>query len=301
MNSFRASRTAGWVLAALLAGMPALPVLSAEKTAAGFLTARPGRLYRFPRDHASHPGFKTEWWYYTGHLKAESGERFGFQLTFFRSGLNPPAPVGVSKLKSRWAVTDLYFAHFALSDHAKKTFHFDERMSRGALGEAGAGKTRYKVWVGSWRAEALGPDAGAAHRLAAESAGFGIDLKVRPRKPPVIHGLDGTSRKGAAAGQASHYISLTRMEVSGTLWIGPGAKRRKLAVTGSAWMDHEFGSSQLGTDQVGWDWFSFQLKNGAEVMLYRMRRKDGSVDAFSSGTWVGQDGKARHLPRGPSR
>ena len=302
MNSFRASRTAVWVLATALAGTPASFGQSDEKTAAGFLRARPGRPYRFPRDHASHPGFKTEWWYSTGHLKAESGERFGFQLTFFRSGLRPPpspsAPAGASKPRSRWAVTDLYFAHFALSDHAKKTFHFDEQMSRGALGEAGAGKTRYKVWVGSWRAEALGPDVGAAHLLTAESAGFGIDLKVRPRKPPVIHGLDGTSRKGAAAGQASHYISLTRMEVSGTLRIGPGAKRRKLAVTGSAWMDHEFGSSQLGKDQVGWDWFSFQLENGAEVMLYRMRRKDGSVDPFSSGTWVGQDGKARHLPRG---
>ncbi|MFQ5913017.1 MAG: lipocalin-like domain-containing protein [Nitrospinota bacterium] len=288
------------LVAVALLGMSSPPGLSQQTPAGGFLTARPGYQYRFPRDHAAHPGLKTEWWYYSGHLKANTGERFGFQLTFFRSGLRPPAKrggAGASSPKSRWAVRDLYFAHFAVSDHGRKVFHFDERMSRGSLGAAGADTERYRVWLGDWRAEAVGAEKGSPHRLNAEGAKYAIDLTVRPQKPPVIHGLDGTSRKGAGSTQASHYYSLTRMDVRGNLRVIEGRKTRELAVTGTAWMDHEFGSSQLEKDQVGWDWFSFQLENGSEVMLYLMRRKDGTADPYSSGTWIDRDGKGVHLDR----
>jgi predicted secreted hydrolase len=280
--------------------MTPAPGFSGEDSAGGFTVARPGYRFQFPRDHASHPGYKTEWWYYTGHLSADSGEMFGFQLTFFRSGLRPPrgkTKEGNPPSRSRWAVNDLFFAHFAVSDVKRKKFVFDERLSRGSLGEAGAETKRYQVWIKDWRAEALEHKLGAAHRLQASGKGYAIDLVARPTKPPVIHGLDGTSRKGAGKTQTSHYISLTRMEVKGTLRVGQGGKARKLSVVGTAWMDHEFGSNQLGDDQVGWDWFSFHLDDGSEVMLYLMRRADGTADPFSSGTWIGPDGKTVHLDR----
>ena len=296
----RALRRKSGAAAALLVAFSAAPVFSQSNPPGEFLTARPGYRYEFPRDHASHPGYKTEWWYYSGHLKAETGERFGFQLTFFRSGLRPPAQPGRSgaaRPESRWAVRDLFFAHFAVSDYGRKSFHFDERMSRGSLGAAGAETKRYRVWVGDWQAEAVKQKEGAAHRLKAQSRKYAIDLTAQPAKPPVIHGLDGTSRKGSGKSQASHYYSLTRLGVRGKLRVTEGGRQRELAVTGSAWMDHEFGSSQLGKDQVGWDWFSFQLENGSEVMIYLMRRKDGTADPFSSGTWIDRDGKAVHLDR----
>ncbi|MFQ5694079.1 MAG: lipocalin-like domain-containing protein, partial [Nitrospinota bacterium] len=134
------------------------PGRSGEDEPEGFLQARPGYRFRFPRDHASHPGYKTEWWYYSGHLKAATGEDFGFQLTFFRSGLRPPpAPGGSapSAPRSRWAVRDIYFAHFAVADHRRRTFFFDERMSRGSLGGAGATTEKFRVWVAGWSARAL--------------------------------------------------------------------------------------------------------------------------------------------------
>ena len=268
-----------------------------EKTPEGFLIARPGYAYRFPRDHASHPGYKTEWWYYTGHLRSESGERFGFQWTFFRSALRPPKPGGDERSTSRWAVRDIYFAHFAISDFERRKFHFEERVSRGALGEAGADSERYRVWIKDWRSEAVERGTDAPHRLQAPGLRYGIDLIARPLKPPVIHGTDGTSRKGRARPQASHYISLTRMEVSGMLRVGHGPAAKNHRIQGTAWMDHEFGSSQLGKDQVGWDWFCIQLEDGREVMLYIMRKQDGTADRFSSGSWIDADGTTRHLKR----
>ncbi|HWP34353.1 MAG TPA: lipocalin-like domain-containing protein, partial [Thermodesulfobacteriota bacterium] len=257
--------------------------------------ALPGYRYAFPRDHGAHEAYRTEWWYYTGHLEASGGRRFGFQVTFFRLGLrdqvNPANP-------SRWRPDNLYFAHVALSDLTGRRFRFWHRTSRAGPGLAGAAEGRYEVFVGDWRAW-LAAD-GRTHRLAvavpAPRVGvppeLALDLSLVPAKPPVIHGRDGVSQKAEGPGRASHYYSLTRLRVSGTL-AASGPPR---PVTGQAWMDHEFGSNQLTEAQVGWDWLSLQLDDGSELMLYRLRLRDGGTEPASSGTLVRPDGSWEHLP-----
>lgn len=251
----------------------------------GYQQALPPYQFRFPRDHAAHPEYQTEWWYYTGHLRA--GERrFGYQLTFFQVGIDPSRRAS----RSAWALHTLYFAHLTLTDEQGRTFRFHETVSRPALGLAGSRSDRYRVWLRDWSAE-LRPD-GRTHHLAAGVPEFALNLDLVSVKLPVIHGKDGVSQKSAGAGRASHYYSLTRMETRGTLTLDGKA----LPVTGLSWMDHEFGSNQLSPEQVGWDWFSLQLDDGSELMLYMLRRKDGSVEPQSSGTLVLPDGTWRHLP-----
>ncbi|MGE0042763.1 MAG: lipocalin-like domain-containing protein [Vicinamibacterales bacterium] len=247
--------------------------------------AAPGYEYAFPRDHASHPDYKIEWWYYTGNLAAEDGRRFGYQVTFFRVGVDkaPGNP-------SRWAVRDLFMTHLAVTDISDGTYAFRERLNRAGPGIAGADTARYHVWNEDWSA---GLDADGRHVLAATEDGLGVELTLDEGKAPVIHGRDGISQKGAQAGNASHYYSLTRMPTTGTV-IVDGAR---VAVTGTSWMDHEFGTSFLEPDQQGWDWISAQLGDGSELMIYQLRRGDGSVDPRSSGTFVAPDGRVRRFTR----
>ena len=252
-----------------------------------FRQAAAGYRYFFPREHGSHEEFRTEWWYYTGHLTTTHGRRFGYELTFFRRGIDHEH---VRSNPSLWAIRHLYLAHFALSDHARTRFRYAEKVSRAGLGKAGADPGRLRVWIDQWSAEAdasgLGP-----HRLKAATDQFAIDLSLTPEKPPVIHGRDGVSRKGAAPEQASHYYSLTRLDTLGSIMVDG----QREAVTGISWMDHEFGSGDLSEDQVGWDWFSVQLENRTELMYYRLRRADGSADPASSGTLVFSDGRSQLL------
>lgn len=245
--------------------------------------ALPGRTLSFPADHYSHPDFKTEWWYYTGHLQADSGKRFGYQVTFFRFGLRDRQ----NDIKDRPLFTELYMAHFALSDIGATKFLFRERINRGMGKKAGARTDRYLVWNEDWKVEG---DANN-HTISVNDRGTQLRLRLKSLKPPVLHGQNGHSQKGAGEGRASYYYSLTRMQTEGELTIG--GKREK--VRGLSWMDHEFGSNQLGEDQIGWDWFSIQLDNQSELMLYLMRRKDGSIDPYSSGTVVYADARTRHL------
>jgi predicted secreted hydrolase len=250
-----------------------------------FRQALPGYRFEFPRDHASHPDFKTEWWYYSGHLRSEDGRRFGYQLTFFRVGIEPELR---GDGRSRWAVSNLYLAHFALSNLEHDRFHHWERRSRGAIETAGASTTELRVWNGAWIARLDGK----AHRLAAGAEGYAIDLTLTPTKPPAIHGRDGVSQKAEGPGRASHYYSLSRLHTDGSLTYA--GKVRK--VTGTSWMDHEFGSNQLTPAQVGWDWFALQLDDRSEVMLYRLRQADGAPDPHSSGSLIHPDGRVEHLP-----
>ncbi len=250
-----------------------------------FRQALPGYRFAFPRDHASHPDFKTEWWYYSGHLQTKDGQRFGYQLTFFRVGVDPSLR---GDSRSRWAVRDLHLAHFAISDLTHRRFQYWERRSRGALDSAGASTKGLKVWNGSWEA---GGD-GTVQHVTAHVEGYAIDLTMTQTKPPAIHGTDGVSQKATGLGRASHYYSLTRMTTDGTLTFA--GKRQ--TVTGSTWMDHEFGSNQLTESQVGWDWFAIQLGDGAELMLYQLRLTDGQVDPHSSGSLIYPDGRVEHLP-----
>lgn len=261
--------------------------LAASPASAPFQPATAGYRYEFPRDHGSHARYRTEWWYYTGHLRSKNGRAFGFELTFFRRGVPPDE---IKTLPSKWSISHLYLAHFAVTDINGKKFHFSEKFSRDGLGKAGADESRLRVWIDDWRAEAA-TDSTGSHTVVAHDETHSLALTLQPAKPLVTHGAAGISRKGKDVSQASHYYSFTRLVTTGSLTIDG----EQFEVTGLTWMDHEFGSTELGTDQVGWDWFSIQLEDDTELMLYRMRRKDGSSDLASSGTAVSPDGRTRHL------
>ncbi|MEW6187568.1 MAG: lipocalin-like domain-containing protein [Thermodesulfobacteriota bacterium] len=250
-----------------------------------FKSALPGWKFEFPRDHRAHKDFRTEWWYYNGHLTGPAGERFGYQLTFFRVGLIP----GSLPLKgSRWELREVYLAHLAVTEVEGRIFQFKEKISRGSLGLAGAEGRRYRVWLESWQVD----EEGTNHRLQAGDRDLALALTLIPVRPPLVHGLDGVSQKGPKPGQASHYYSLTRMKTEGYLT----RKGKRIPVQGLSWMDHEFGSNQLAENQVGWDWFSIQLNDGTDLMLYQLRQVQGQVDPRSSGTLMLAGGKSRHLP-----
>jgi predicted secreted hydrolase len=251
--------------------------------------ALPGYHYEFPRDHFNHPEFQTEWWYYTGNLHTADGRRFGFELTFFRQGVNRDE----IKSPNVWDVRDIWMAHLALSDIDGHRFFHTERLNRSGAGTAGADLAQARVWNGNWEAhwKAQGKPDGTTQELRAVADQFSFDLSATSVKPPVIHGINGVSQKAEGPGHASHYISLTRLITTGTVVIGG----QRFAVEGTSWMDHEFFTHQLEANQVGWDWFSLQFDDASEVMLFRLRRKDGSADPFSSGTYQDPQGRTIHL------
>lgn len=242
----------------------------------------------FPRDHGPHPDYRTEWWYYTGNLESEGGRRFGFQLTFFRSRLRP-GKVPAGQTVSAWRTPHLYLAHAAVSDPESGRFRFAERLARAALGMAGASREEEgaRVVLGDWSAR-IEPK---SHRLRAAADEFSLDLTLSPLKPPVRHGDGGYSRKGDGPERASCYYSFTRLQTAGTVRIDG----RSWQVSGQSWMDHEFSSAPLEPGLVGWDWFSLQLSDGTELMLYLLRQADGAFSPHSAGTLVAVDGSPRHL------
>ena len=249
-----------------------------------FFPAKPGYEYAFPRDHGNHEQFQTEWWYFTGHLQGRNGRRFGYELTFFRRGIDSPE---VWSNPSAWALRHLYLAHFALTDEQTDRFRYAEKISRAGIGKAGARPAVLDVWIDRWHVKAVSPDHRQFH-LQAESTDFSIDLMVESQKPPVIHGAHGVSYKGQEPGQTSHYYSLTRLETTGSV----GVDDEIIKVEGISWMDHEFGSGELADHLVGWDWFSLQLDNDHEIMAYGLRRADGTFDSASSGTVVRPNGSS---------
>jgi predicted secreted hydrolase len=255
--------------------------------AADWRTAEPGWRYEFPRDHHAHVEFKTEWWYFTGNLADASGRRFGYQLTFFRQGIRPPAERDLAL--SRFIVGDLKFAHFTVTDAAGDRFRFEQKTSRGAFGEAGFDDGDRIAWIDSWT---LRMEADGAFRVAAEAKKMAIDFRLESLKPPAIHGADGVSEKASGEGHASHYYSLTRLATSGELRVGD----EHVQMRGESWFDHEWASNQLAREQVGWDWLSVHFDDGSELMLYDMRLENGTADPASSGTWIAADGTTTHLP-----
>ena len=247
----------------------------------GYARAHTPRPFRFPDDHGPHPEFRTEWWYFTGNLDGADGRPFGYQLTFFRIAQSPK-PVSPD---SPWRANTLYMAHFTVSDIAQGAFHDHERLSRGAMGLAGADPGTLHLWLDDWSATPTAP-AGLPVRLRAAQGEVAIDLRLARGKPPVPHGDRGLSRKSAEPGNASYYYSLTRMPTEGVITVG----RERFTVSGLSWMDREWSTSALGPDQAGWDWYALQLSNGQELMFYRLRRRDGSIDPHSAGTIVLRDG-----------
>lgn len=311
--------------ALLLEAPPAAPVNPgidvAEAMAAedvdGYERATASRPFSFPQDHGPHPGFRTEWWYFTGHLQAPDGRPFGYQLTFFRTALAPPGEM--PPRSSAWATDQLYMAHFTVTDVEAERFYPFERFSRGALDLAGARAEPFRVWLEDWSLESVDtPDTSAASiwplRLRAtsvppftnsgdedggEGPSISLDLELHPLKPPVFQGEDGYSRKGPEPGNASYYYSYTRLAGAGTLRLG----RERFAVEATSWLDREWSTSALGPDLAGWDWFSLQLdgegeeaRTGLDLMFFRLRRHDGGRDPYDDVALVDAAGNHYRLP-----
>jgi predicted secreted hydrolase len=276
------------LLSAAIAAAAAAPGGPLPFSAGGdsFERALAAREFAFPRDHGAHPSFAHEWWYLTGHLAAPSGERFGFELTFFRVALAQAATRPATDA-SHWRARQIYVAHFAVTDINRGQFRFEERYSREALGLAGAATDALKVWVEDWSLE----DAGATWQLRAAAKGYGLQVQMTPELAPVLNGERGLSQKSDNPSDASYYYSIPRLAVRGSL-VRDG---HALAVSGSAWLDREWGSGGLGADAAGWDWFALQLSDGSDLMFYSLRRRGGRRDAHSAGTWVGADGAVRAL------
>ncbi len=245
--------------------------------------AVPGYRFNFPRDHFEHPGYKTEWWYYTGNVEDGAGKRFGFELVFFRQGEQR----GKKGNESAWRVDDLYLAHAAVTEVEGKRFRYQERLNRAGPGIAGASFEKRRVWNGNWSAVWTGD----GQMLTAIAPEFQFSIKLVPLKSPIINGVDGVSQKAEGRGKASYYVSFPRLSATGSITVGGKSHQ----VKGTAWMDHEWFTHQLQSGQTGWDWLSVQLDNNTEFMLFQLRRKDGTIDPYSSGTYIDAAGKAHHL------
>ena len=284
---------AGGLLWRCLAPLPEPPPPSASVTAllggeepGRFERATAPREFRFPADHGPHPGFRHEWWYFTGNLRGAGGRRFGYQLTFFRFALSPDSP----DRSSRWATGQAYMAHFAVTDARENRFRFFERTGRGALGLAGATADPFRVWIDDWSADGV-EGSTFPIRLRAGEGNTSVDLLLDAERPVVPQGERGLSRKGATPGNASFYYSMTRLSTRGTVRVDGVA----FPVEGNSWLDREWGTSSLEKGQSGWDWFALQLSDGKDLMFYRLRRADGGSDPFSAGALVFPDGTFRRL------
>lgn len=241
-----------------------------------------GQTIQLPEDHAAHPDYRSEWWYLTGNLKDEQGRDYGIQWTLFRQGIEQQITSD-----NPWLSPQLWLAQFAITDLARGTHHQDERTSRQGPGLAGASGGEY--WLREWRLASEGKSLFPA-TLKVQSKMGELNLKVSAAKPVVLQGKAGYSEK--SPGNASFYYSYPRLTLSGTLTL-EGETRN---VTGQGWFDHEWSSSVLAQWQSGWDWFSLQLADGRELMLFRLRTKAGRPEPENRyGILIERDGSSRVL------
>jgi predicted secreted hydrolase len=276
-----------------------------------FARAETPREWSFPRDHAPHPEFQTEWWYITGNLESvpptdrpmsalnpHSADQptfaptqpFGYQFTIFRRGLIPEFSDDPTTRSSAWATRQVYLVHLGLSDIANQSFHHAAGTRRPVLGMAGAAPDHLNVHVDGNRLQAQ-PD--GSWRVQGRGKDFAYDLNLRPTREPLFHGPGGRDPKGAEPGQASYYYSMTRLETTGEIRADSSAT--SIPVRGLSWMDHEFMTSTLAPNQTGWDWFSAHLSNGSDLMLYQLRLKDGGIEPMSGGTLRLADGTTTEI------
>ena len=238
-----------------------------------------------PRDLAAHDNVQTEWWYYTGHGKTDSGREFGFEWVFFKRRTDQDK---FAVVPLRLIGNPFYFAHFAISDIRENRFTYSHRKSaNGPLDvPASASKAHDYLNIGDWTAR----ESHGLHMLRASlDTSTTFEVALRPTKPVVLNGVDGVSFKDE--GEASRYFAYTRMDADGHLVIDGKPEH----FTGSAWMDREFGTWAPTENQKGWDWFSIQLDNNCELMCYQLRDSKGNVSSYSSGTYVDEAGNATQL------
>ncbi|WP_295378272.1 carotenoid 1,2-hydratase [uncultured Pseudacidovorax sp.] len=244
--------------------------------------ALPARALRFPRDHGSHPGLRTEWWYATGHAESPQGARYGFQLTFFRSRVD-----GTQSLRSAFAARQLLFAHAALTDLQAGKLHHDQRIARTGFGIGEAAEDDTRVRLRDWSL-VRNADSGA-YAAEAPGADFGLSLRLQPTQGVLLQGKAGLSRKGPEAAQASYYYSQPQLAVQGRIAVKGQAPLR---VEGRAWLDHEWSEALLHPEAVGWDWIGMNLDDGSALTAFRLRRADGSA-LWAGGSWRPAGGEAQ--------
>ena len=262
--------------------------LESEDTENSFSRVYGPQEMTFPKDLGSHEDYQTEWWYYTGNLETPSGRPFGFQLTIFRRGLTPAMETIASDSSSNWRSNQVYFAHFTISDVENQSFYVKERFSRGAAKLAGANASPYRVWLEDWSATELAPQ---KVQLVAKTEDVALNLMLQETLPPILQGDRGYFVKGSESGNASLYYSIVQQQTKGTITV----HNETFAVTGLTWKDHEYGTRSLSPRTIGWNWFSLQFEGGTALMLYVLRREDGSIDPKSNGTFVSADGSLQHL------
>ena len=268
----------------LLAGWTALIAVCAA-AATPYPVVRPGITLRFPADHGAHPTFHTEWWYVTGWLRTDDGHDLGFQVTFFRT--RPPIDAGNP---SRFAATQVLFAHAALSDPVAGRLLHGERAARQGFGLAQAGTGDADVAIRDWLLRRSG-DGHWTTRIEAD--GFALDLAFRPTQPVLAEGVGGYSRKGPRPDEASYYYSLPHLRVAGHVRRGD----RTVAVSGEAWLDREWSSNYLAPDAQGWDWTGLNFADGSALMAFRIRRKGGGT-LWAGGSLRRPDGRTSVLGPG---
>ncbi|MBZ0255782.1 carotenoid 1,2-hydratase, partial [bacterium] len=245
--------------------------------------------FLFPRDHGSHPDYRTEWWYFTGQAQSSTGRRFGYQFTIFRVGIQSGDKAeGEPDMSPRQVLA----GHFAIADISKNDFRLAERFRRIGAGFADASLSDMRAWIGDWELKRNENDE-VSITASDRDKSIRIEFTLTPSKPLVFQEAGGYSKKGSESGNASAYLSWTRMKTNGALSIDG----EELSVNGDSWFDHEWGSSQLGEGVQGWDWFGLHLDDGRDLMLYGLRKKDGGFIPESGGTLVETDGTAHPLAR----
>jgi predicted secreted hydrolase len=258
--------------------------LQTSTSAQEYRDVSPGDTVSVPHGLYYLKDYRLQWWYVTGHLNDSAGREFGYELTFFVIGIQK------KQFKSKFGTNNIYISHFAVSDIEKKMFYYTDDTDMGAFGFAGASEDRLKVWLGKNSLEAA-QDGMHIHAVNGDTS---IHLRLRPEKKAVLNGVDGYSRKSEESPLVSSlYFSYTNLETEGSLSLDGTVFR----VKGKSWFDREISSRSLGRNYAGWDWFSIQLDDDREVMLYLIRKKNGTIDRFSSGTLVLADGSYRHLSK----
>ena len=250
----------------------------------GFASVVPGKTLEFPRDHGPHPDYRIEWWYLTANLRDDTGAAWGVQWTLFRQAMAPGAE------QDGWASRQLWMGHAAVTN--ADTHRYAEKFARGGVGQAGAEPQPFQAWIDSWQMrarDAFNAKTVSPLQVSASGGDFRYALTLESKYPLVLQGDGGYSQK-SERGQASYYYSQPYYRASGTITL----RDKQVAVTGLAWMDREWSSQPLASDQTGWDWFSLHLESGEKVMLFRLRQKDGGN--FLAGNWIDVNGRSEVLP-----
>ena len=249
----------------------------------GFSSVVPGRKFTFPADHGPHPNFRIEWWYVTANLLDTSGAALGIQWTLFRHALQPgPQAEG-------WANQQIWMGHAAVT--RAETHRYSETFARGGVGQAGVDVEPFQAWIDSWQMRGLDgmrTEQIAPLELKASGADFEYALRLDADRALVLQGDAGYSRKSLRE-QASYYYSQPFFKASGQVSFD----NKPVEVHGQAWMDREWSSQPLASDQSGWDWLSLHMSSGEKLMLYRLRQTDGNNHA--SGNWILADGTSRQI------